>query len=184
MLPRTMPRTTRGLCRGLPADYAADYPRTMPRTTRGLCRRLPADSRTHATQTPTLLQLFWPLPGPHIEAPMLSNHPGITAYGIGALAPRRHGITAPRHHGIITIIITILNRDDASQTGSTQFAMQVGLPVAIARWLQPGSVMPLVGREGWMSVRMPTSGSVNPARNLTTVCLKMTCLSPPPPKQC
>ena len=35
MLPRTMPRTTRGL----PADYAADY----PRTSRGLCCGLPAD---------------------------------------------------------------------------------------------------------------------------------------------
>ena len=35
-----MPRTTRGL----PADYAADYPRTTRGLCRGLCRRLPADT--------------------------------------------------------------------------------------------------------------------------------------------
>ena len=34
----------RRLGRGLPADYAADYPRTTRGLCRGLCRRLPADT--------------------------------------------------------------------------------------------------------------------------------------------
>jgi len=73
MLPRTTRGLCRGLCRGLPADYPRTMPQTMPRYLRTILRTTRGFMHA-ATQTPILLELFWPLPGPHIEAPMLSNH--------------------------------------------------------------------------------------------------------------
>jgi len=183
----------RRLCRGLPADYAADY----PRTTRGLCRRLsrrlPADYAADYAEAASCIMIrascivhrasFVVRRSSFVvrHSSFIIHHSSfIIHHSSFSTQHPALSLSFSMQHAAFSIQHAAFIIQPASFSISTQHsAFSFGL--LSRKWLQPGSVISLVGRKwGILACTLP-SESVNPSRNLTTVFLKWTLLPPPSP---